>query len=153
MGYTMHVQDAPDHAAMVQIERGFSLDTTRLCQAMVELGMAHPSPVPEFPASDHLDRGDFDGEQPVTDRAHAYLRALAELQADHGTGGPARLAGIPTHKLSSGDGWYVTVGECSEALAAYEVATTAGATHPDAFGDDVVPFLRTAARYGGFRVH
>lgn len=149
----MHVQDAPDYELATRIERGFTLGTTRLCQAMVELGMAHPSPVPDFPDSDHLDRRDFVDEQPATDRARTYMQALAAVQAEHGTRGAARLPGIPAHKLTSGDGWHVTADECAEALGAYELATTAGAAHPAAFADDVVPFLRTATRYGGFRVH
>lgn len=153
MGYEMHVQNAPDYETATRIERGFTHGTTSLCQAMIDLAMAHPSPVPDFPASDHLDRRDFDGEQPATARARAYMQALAEVQADHGTRGTARLPGIPTHKLASGDGWHVTADECAEALAAYELATTSGAAHPAAFADDVIPFLRTAARHGGFRVH
>ncbi|MGW4527817.1 hypothetical protein [Amycolatopsis sp. NPDC004378] len=153
MGYEMHVQNAPDFEETTRIERGFTLGTTRLCQAMIALDMAHPSPVPDFPASDHLDRHDFDGEQPATDRARTYMQALADIQADHGTRGAARLPGIPSHKLTSGDGWHVTPDECAEALIAYELATIAGAPHPAAFADDVVPFLRTAACHGGFRVH
>ncbi|WP_370973926.1 hypothetical protein [Amycolatopsis sp. cg9] len=153
MGYEMHVPSAPDFETTTRIERGFAHGTTSLCQAMAELDMAHPSPVPDFPASDHLDRHDFDGEQPVTDRARAYMQALTQVQADHGTHGAARLPGIPWHKLASGDGWHVTGDECAEALAAYEIALAAGADHPAAFADDVIPFLRTAARYGGFRVH
>ncbi|UUV32113.1 hypothetical protein NQK81_01310 [Amycolatopsis roodepoortensis] len=153
MGYTLQVQNAPADEDTTRIERGFTLGTARLCEAMVALGMAHPSPVPDFPDSDHLAAADFDGEQPVTDRARDYLRALAALQVDHGTHGANRRWGIPTHKVSSGDGWYVTADECNEALSAYENARVVGAPHPDAFADDVVPFLRKAARFGGFRVH
>lgn len=153
MGYELYVPNAPDQEAATRIERGFSLGTTRLCQAMIELGMAHPSAVPEFPDDDHLDRGDFRDEEPVTYRARAYMQALELTRVDHGTHGDERLPGIPVHKLASGDDWHVTAQECDEALAAYESATIAGTPHPDAFADDVVPFLRTAARYGGFRVH
>lgn len=153
MGYEMHVQEAPDFEETTFLERGFTLGTTRLCQAMVGLGMAHPSAVPEFPDSDHLGRDDFRDEQPITDRARAYMQALARTQVDHGTHGAVRQPGIPTHKLTSGDGWHVTADECTEALAAYELATTAGAPHPNAFAADVVPFLRRAARYDGFRVN
>jgi len=153
VGYEMHVQAAPGVEQATRIERGFTLGTTRLCQAMVGLGMAYPSPVPEFPDSDHLDRGDFRDQQPVTDRARAYLQALERTRVDHGSHGAARLPGIPVHKLASGDGWHVTAEECGEAVAAYEFATTTGTPHPDAFADDVLPFLRTAARHDGFRVH
>ncbi|MFI6029481.1 hypothetical protein [Amycolatopsis magusensis] len=133
MSYEMRVQDAPDYELATCIERDFPLGTARLCQAMIELGMAHQGSMPDFSASDPLDRSDFVDEQPATDRARIYMQALAEVQADHGTD---RLPGIPAHKLASGDGWHVTVLECVESVGAYELAVTAG-----------------AARYGGFRVH
>ncbi|WNV83134.1 hypothetical protein [Umezawaea sp. Da 62-37] len=153
MGYVMQVQANPGVEQTATLRRGFTLGTTRLCQAMVALGMAHPTPVPQFPYSDHLDRDDFRDDQPVTDRAHAYLRALEQTRTDHGSRGHARLPGIPVHKLASGDGWHVTAQECREALAAYQLATTTGTPHPAALGDDVLPFLRTAARHNGFRTH
>ncbi|RAS59497.1 hypothetical protein C8D87_114109 [Lentzea atacamensis] len=147
--HQMHVQGVPDFELNVHIERGVALETTALCNALVELGMAFPSPVPEFPDGDHLDRSDFRDEQPITSRAREYLQALELVRADHGDTG---MPGIPTHKLASGDGWHVPAHECAQALAAYDLARAAGAEHPAAFADDFIPFLRTAARYQGFRV-
>ncbi|GAA2678889.1 MULTISPECIES: hypothetical protein [Actinosynnema] len=153
MPYAMTVQDAPDAGRNTRIERGFGLDTTHLCRAMLDLGMAHASPVPQFPDGDHLDRSDFRDGEAVTYRARAYVQALELVRVDHGSHGDDWLPGIPVHKLASGDDWHVTAQECTEALAAYESATGSGALHPAAFADDLVPFLRTAARHGGFRVH
>jgi hypothetical protein len=147
----MCVQDAPDFESPVSIERGFALETTELIEALVELGMAFPSPTPDLPDGDHLDRSDFRDEQPITDRARDHLQALEVARIDHGgTDQP----GIPTHKLASGDHWHVTAGECAQALAAYEltVAVPGGAEHPASFAGDFIPFLRAAARCGGFRV-
>lgn len=139
----------PDFEPNVHIERGFALDTTQLCEALVKLGMAFPSPVPALPDGDHLDRGDFRDGQPLTDRARDHWQALELAWVDHGD---AEMSGIPTHKLASGDDWHVTARECSQALAVYDLALTAGVEHPAAFADDFVPFLRTAARHQGFRV-
>jgi hypothetical protein len=149
----MDVQGAPLGGEHVHLRRGYFADTDQLRRALVALGMAFDTPVPEFPDSDHLDRTDFRDDEPVTDRARRYHQQRERVLADHDTGAQDYQPGIPTHKLSSADGWHVTDKECTEALAAYAAARRAGATHPAAFGADVIPFLRTAAAFAGFRVH
>lgn len=150
MGYQMRVEGTSEFEQSVHIERDFGRGTSELCQAMVDLGMAFVSEVPEFPDSEHLDHTDFLDGQPITDLARAYVDELERVRAEHQ---PTFLPGIPSHKLTSGDGWLVTPAECSEALASYEFAMSAGAAHPRAFATDVVPFLRAAAQLGGFRVN
>ncbi|SDD56015.1 hypothetical protein [Actinokineospora iranica] len=127
-------------------------ETVRLCAAMTGIGMAHATTFPSFPDSDHLADADFRDERPVTDRSRAYLRALRAIQVDHGSHGRDRVPGIPSHKLSSADHWHVTAPECIEALAAYDAARRTGFPLPARLADDIVPFLRHAARSSGFRV-
>jgi hypothetical protein len=149
----MDVQGASHSAAQVHLRRGYFAQTHRLCSALVALGMAFDSLVPQFPDSDHLDSTDFRDDRPVTDRSRRYLQERARVLADHGTDMEEYLPGIPTHKLASADGWHVTDKECGQALAAYEAALLDGTAHPADFGEDLIPFLRAAAAAEGFLVH
>ena len=58
--------------------------------------------------------------------------------------------GIPLHKLCSNDGWWVGVVECRTALDIWE---RAGTPEVEAFRDDWIPFLQSAAKNGGFRTY
>jgi hypothetical protein len=58
--------------------------------------------------------------------------------------------GIPLHKLVMNEGWWVTRIECATALELWE---RNGQPMPDDFRDDVIPFLRQAAKHGGFRTY
>lgn len=58
--------------------------------------------------------------------------------------------GIPLHKLSTNDGWWITDVECRSALDIWE---RAGSPMVDEFRDDWVPFLQAAAKNGGFRTY
>jgi len=58
--------------------------------------------------------------------------------------------GIPMHKLCSNDGWWVTAAECQSALGIWE---RAGEPQLEAFGDDWIVFLQTAAKNSGFRTY
>jgi len=149
----LDVQDAPLGEEHVHLRRGYVAGTEALRRALVELGMAFDTLVPQFPDSSHLDRTDFRDDQPVTDRARRYLQQREQVLTDHGTGTGDYQPGIASHKLYSADGWHVTDTECTQALAAWEAATRAGARASAALGADVIPFLRTAAAFGGFRVH
>ena len=148
--WTIMADDTTGHTRT--IERSHVTDTARLCAAMTSLGMVHPTPFPDFPDSDPLTGDDFRDEQPITDRSHAFLRALRAVRIDHGSHGDDRVPGIPGHKLASCDDWHVTAPECAEALRAYDAARTAGTPHSAELADDVVPFLREAAAFRGFRV-
>lgn len=152
MGLTIHfdVQGAPTGTPHTHVDRAYFGGSDQLRQTLVEMGMGFDSPVPEFPDSDHLDRTDFRDGEPITDRAWRYEIQRADVLADHGAGS---AAGIPGHKLYSADNWHVTACECAQALAAYHQAIHTGLPHPAAFGADVIPFLRTAAAFDGFRVH
>ena len=153
MDYDMYVQGAPDTEQDTYLRRGFFGGIAQLRMELVRLGMGFGSPMPEFPENDFLDRTDFRDGEPISERAKRYMQALEQTLAEHGTGDDEYVPGIPTHKLSSNDGWHVTDKECAEALAAYEAAMQAGIPHPAAFADDVIPFLRAAANYQGFRVY
>ncbi|ASR39978.1 hypothetical protein BAY61_32375 (plasmid) [Prauserella marina] len=151
MGYDMVVQGAPEEEESTYLRRSiWGMGPT--VEALVSLGMAFWSDVPDFPESDHLSGDDFNDGDPVTERAKVYVQAVERTLADHGVGDADHIGGIPAHKFSSNDGWHVTDKECLEALNAYEVSIQAGDSHPEALHDDVIPFLRTAAKYEGFRV-
>ncbi|GAA2822470.1 hypothetical protein [Saccharopolyspora taberi] len=154
MGYDMVVQGAPADEEHTYLRRNiWGMGPTR--QALVDLGMAFLSEMPAFPDDSHLSRKtDFneDGE-PVTEQAKRFVEAIERTLADHGAGDAEYLGGIPLHKFGSNDGWHVTDKECTEALAAYDTSIQHGDKHPEAFDDDVIPFLKTAARYEGFRVY
>lgn len=122
--------------------------------ALVDLGMAFWSEVPDFPESSHLTRDDFtERGEPRTERARLYEQARQRTLTDHGSGDADYLGGIASHKFSSADGWHVTDKECLEALDAYERSIQDGTAHPEALTVDVIGFLRTAATYEGFRVY
>lgn len=153
MGYDLFVQGASSDEVHTDLHRAMGR-MGRVCQALLDLGMAFPSQMPDFPDGDHLSGKDFDDEgQPVTEQATQFVDAIQRTLADHGAGEADYLGGIPLHKFGSNDGWHVTAKECSEALAAYNTSLHHGDQHPEAFDDDVIPFLRTAARHDGFRVY
>lgn len=149
MGYDMHVRGVGEDAEHGYLRRNiFSMHPT--VEAMVSLGMAFWSPSPEFPRDYPSGEGHWNDEsQPLTDEARAYKEKETRLLATHGE---TRTPGIPAHKFTSNDGWIVTREECEQALAAYDMAITLGAKHPDFFRDDVIPFLRCAASHDGFEV-
>jgi hypothetical protein len=152
MGYDMVVQGAPEDEEGTYLGRNI-WGMAPTVEALVRLGMAFWSDMPDFPESDHLTRDDYDDDgAPASERAKVYMQAVERTLADHGAGDAEYIGGIPAHKFSSNDGWHVTDKECVEALNAYEVSIQAGDAHPEALHDDVIPFLRTAAKYEGFRV-
>lgn len=151
----MHVQGATADTRNAYLRRGYFSHIGELREKLVRLGMAYSSPLPDFPDNDHLDRTDFRGDQPVSERAQRYVQVLERTLAEHGTGPLVDdyVPGIPLHKLSSADGWHVTAAECTEALTTYSGASRAGVAHTAAFDPDVLLFLRTVADHGGFRVY
>lgn len=73
---------------------------------MLDIGMAHTSTVPISPHEwDTL-------PDPDVEDWDAYLAAQDMLTSRHSTADPS----IPTHKLSTNDGWVITVSELSHAL-------------------------------------
>ena len=69
---------------------------------------------------------------------------------------PTDREGIPIHKLCDNSGWLVTELECQQALAKIQEYAM---TNPDeglpqglTAHNDVLPFLRLAAKHGGFEV-
>ena len=145
-------------------EEGTTLDTTyndefylrramgsqgALRQALLDVGMGYeavgPEPVvPEYPGDEHWD-GDTFPSTPLTEQARAYSAACEEFLK----GSRDERPGIPVHKLCMNEGWWVTRIECATALQLWE---RAGQPIPEAFRDDVLPFLACAAKNGGFRV-
>lgn len=81
----------------------------------------------------------YPGEDATEEDLLAWLRSTADERP-----------GIPLHKLCSNDGWWVTSAECQSALHIWE---RAGMPMDEEFGDDWIPFLRSAAEHGGFRVY
>lgn len=152
MGYDMIVHGAPADEKDTYLSRSM-LGMGPVRQALANVGMAVASTMPEIPDDSHLSQEDFsDDGEPATENATLFVQALMRMLADHGAGDAAYLGGIPLHKLGSNDGWHVTDTEVTAALAAYDTFIQAGQPHPEEFDDDVIPFLRTAARYQGFRV-
>lgn len=124
-------------------------------EALVSLGMGFKATgtQPSWPEPDDFGVK-YDDEQDayVGDRAAEFKAAENAVLDWHGND-PDR-PGIPVHKVcSSNDGWHVTKQECQQAVAAYELAMANGATHPQVFQDDVLPFLRLAAEHEGFETH
>ena len=127
---------------------------SRLADALEAMGMGftaetYVSP-PEFPdiKAYGCDWGD-DGE-PVGERAEEYEAAVNAVLDWHGP----EIPGIPVHKIAgTNDGWHVTKEEAKAALVLYEFAIRAGKPHPDAFGEDFIPFLHRAAEADGFETH
>ncbi|GAB3289145.1 hypothetical protein [Parasphingorhabdus pacifica] len=153
MGYDMFIQGAPADEEHTYLRRNiWGMGPT--CQAMANLGMAFVSRMSEFPDGSHLSSEDFNSDgEPITEQAKLYVQVLERMLAEHSSGDAEYIDGIPLHKFSTNDGWHVTDKECTEALAAYDVSIQDGEQHSEEFGDDVIPLLRTAAKYEGFRVY
>lgn len=120
----------------------------------------HWSSMMPYPGDEHFelqqveDEVDEDGspllspdyERPTTGQGRAYAD-----EAERRLSWRPERAGIPIHKLCSNDGWIVTAAECREALdSVHEYEETHAL--PEAFDDDVLPFLRTAAAADDFEV-
>jgi len=133
-----------------------------LAEALIAAGMGFDAEqyvsVPRFPDADeygvnYAEWKDEDGHWHagyVGDRAGEYNAEVARVLAWHGP----EIPGIPVHKVcGSNDGWHVTKEECKAALGLYERHIAKGGQHPEAFGDDFIPFLRESARGDGFEVH
>lgn len=127
----------------------------RVVEAVVEMGMGFDSfPYlahrPSWPSCEQYGvHYDAEGE-PAGPRAEEYKAALNAVLDWHGP----EIPGIPIHKLcESNDGWHVTAAECLSALQLYRRALEAGKPHPEAFGDDFIPFLIAATKCDGFEVH
>ena len=116
-----------------------------LITGMVSAGMAYaaksPPKFPDRPGKEHFDNY-YD---PITEEGREYHRQFAHALRTTGDERP----GIPIHKFSSNDGWWVTVHECRSALAMWELE---GQPQGAGFRDDFIPFLIKAAENGGFRV-
>lgn len=102
---------------------------------------------PDYPGHEHFN-GDGD---PVTEAGRVYDMAIAaHLKATYD-----ERPGLPAHKFSTNDGWWVTPAEC---LSAIQLWVKAGRPVVDDFGrgdgpyNDVIPFLQKGAENGGFRV-
>lgn len=129
-----------------------------LRDAMVQLGMAFTDfdVMPDFPDAEAWgvrfnEWKNADGKWEsgyVGTRSKEYEAEIERVLRFHGP----EIPGIPMHKFCSNDGWIVTREECQAALGLYEFALRDGKGHPDAFGDDFIPFLRQAARHKGFEV-
>lgn len=131
--------------------------------ALVALGAAYESPGPRdrdgtFLLWAHLPewrpewakalKRDEVPADPVYDQREAALEHLLSAPGAYDT------PGIPSHKFTSNDGWHVTRIECASAVAIIERAPTPWPPDVAEFmRDDVLPFLQTAARHDGFRVH
>jgi hypothetical protein len=124
----------------------------RIVAAMTELRMTVDSgPPPRFPLWAVYGVSDFDSSgQPVGGQAKEYEHALWRILSWHGL---TDEQGIPVHKLSSNLGWHVTADECRAALRAFDQWRDAGEPTPATFGDELIPFLRTAVELDGFEVH
>jgi len=148
----MSVQDAPGGARHATVWLGFT-DIPGLWLEMVNRRMAFDSTIPPVIHPDAVHDQDVGDQQSLSESVERYLRARERRVTDHGNPSADYVPGIPVHKLYPGDDdqWRVTARECAEALAAYDAAMQAGATHPPEFGEDWIPFLRLAARHGGFR--
>lgn len=111
--------------------------------------LIHPFDDPE-----HWKRTDGDYE-PVSEAAKAYQDQITAYLKDTRDERP----GIPVHKFSSNDGWWITAAECQSFIQLWERAGCPDlmpvewrAEDPDA-EDDIIPFMRQAASHGGFRVY
>lgn len=123
--------------------------------ALVNAGMAYsargfrPDDWPDMPGSwsDGV-HWDAENDAPISDEAREFQAASSRRLRDTYDERP----GIPVHKFSSNDGWWVTKAECASALKLWEAAGEPFLGYEDAESDDVIHFLRTAAEHGGFRV-
>ncbi|RSN26516.1 hypothetical protein DMC63_01385 [Streptomyces sp. WAC 05977] len=147
MGYDMYVRDASESAENTYLRRSI-FGGVPFAEALIGFGMGFdPGPVPSFPDPDEFDLkfGDDGWEGERLDEFRAAVTSVLDWH------GPEDKTGIPVHKVcSSNDGWHVTKAECEQALAAYRKAMADGGAHPEAFDDDVIPFLECAAAHDGF---
>lgn len=116
---------------------------------MLALGMAHESESPVL-SREWSDLPDYD------EGSDAYYEASDRLTGQHPGDDPT----IPTFKLSSNDGWWVTPEECAAAVAqwdAHGVPADLPAVHrvivEEAYWGRWIEYLRLAAQHEGFRVH
>lgn len=153
MGYDMYVVDSEGNTmngdAFYFRRNAGSMGATR--NALEEVGMGYWSAgfeqaaFPKGPSSDEPGHWDDDWE-PVSDEAKAYRVAVENhLKATYD-----ERPGIPLHKFTSNDGWWVTKVECEWALKLWEKA---GRPWQQYFSDDLIPFLRVGAAYNGFQVY
>jgi hypothetical protein len=124
--------------------------------ALIAMGMGFEAEdyftVPPWPdrAEYGVQYDEWDGHV-IGERAKEFEDAVAEVLRWRG---PEIPPGIPVPKVcTSNDGWHVTREECRAALRLYEFAIRDGKTHPEAFGDDFIPFLRAAAEADGFEIN
>lgn len=166
MGYDMHVQGkdgteaevVDDHAYLRRNIWGMGPTVG----ALIALGGAYESEGPRARDGSYLEfddvppyNEDWDGLD-AADLAvdAAYEEREVVLQALLSAPGSYDTAGIPSHKFTSNDGWHVTQSECASAVVLIERAPTPWSVDVDGYmSDDVLPFLRCAARHDGFRVY
>lgn len=156
MVHDLYLQGAPTRRR--SLRHHLRLDTARhiaLQEPLTRLGMLVPStaPPPPQPPRPFGDEDFAPDGRPITAAALAYQQARARWLADPGVLATQCHHGIPSHKLVTNDGWHVTTAEATHAVHAYDTARDHGERHPPEFADDLVPFLRAAARYAGFLVH
>lgn len=142
---------------------------SRFLNAMLGFGMAYPSEneadwptyrddLPGFEdAVEAIEEGmKPDCSSDVEAIAMTYVHERDRIVQAH----PGTEKGIPSHKFSSNDGWWVTPEECRAALAAYEknasmkelILADAGIADA-AYWDKWIKFIRGAADHDGFKVH
>lgn len=128
---------------------------------MLEREMIYPSDCPEFPHNPYPERDDFDSEEKYQAALYEWEEAYEALTKPtrelHPDGGDT----IPSHKLSSNDGWIVTEAECAAAVAAAAASELPAPTYIDeddkvekplAWWPEWVDFLERASTRGGFTV-
>lgn len=140
---------------------------SRIAYAMRTFGMSFDAEsyveIPALPTpGDHGITWDDVADETVNGpRKRAFTEALDKVLRWHGP----EVPGIPSHKLSSCDGWIVTPVECRSALALWRKAgkpdiTTTDRERPRLAEDEgaserwreFLTFLDVAAEYGGFEV-
>lgn len=122
------------HAAVLRAMDGFGmiqdLDVLRLAETAFDIA--------------------FRGERPVEGAANkALVEALREA-------GAAEPAGIPRHKIATGEGWLITPPEITAALDAYQRAPHDDRAATSARIDDWdgwIEFLHLAGDFAGIRSH
>lgn len=125
---------------------------SRVITAMLELRMSVESgPPPRFPLWAVYGVSDFDSRgRPMGGRAEDYQAELEKILSWHGH---TNEAGIPEHKLRTNLGWHVTAAECAAAVVRFDEWCGSGEPSPSVFGEQLIPFLRAAAKADGFEVH
>lgn len=147
MGYSMQVVDE-DGRPVPGVERWdcAMAGGCRLADLLIGAGMAYwphgEAKMPDMPMFYDDDQDPLTGDSVVPEHRAvewSYLRATWDERP-----------GIAAHKLCrTNDGWWVTRAECESALKLWERAGEPPVV--DRLGD-VLPFLRAAAEYEGFRV-